>query len=227
MNSVWLFSSRIVIAPNSAVLVVITAAGVTANALPASEDNAITPGGPQSQNSGESTSAPNGAPELGEIVVTAEKREQRANDVGLSIVAVTGPQLVAAGVDDITQLYKVSPGLFIAHGEFGYPFFSLRGVNLNTGTLSTIPAVSTYVDEALLPYPVTAQGALLDVEHVEVLKGPQGTLFGQNATGGAINIVAAKLTNYFTSGMQIEYNDFGGLRRVYRAAAHRGNNRII
>lgn len=197
--------------PYSALLSAIMAACGIANTLPALGDDAIAPDGTQTQNSGEDTSTSKSAPELGEIIVTAQKREQRVNDVGLSIVAVTSAQLVAAGIDDITQLDKVAPGLSIAHGAEGYPIFSLRGVNLNTVTLATIPAVSTYVDEMLLPYPATAQGALLDVDHVEVLKGPQGTLFGQNATGGAINIVAAQPTNYFTSGLQIGANDFGGL----------------
>ena len=73
----------------------------------------------------------------------------------------------------------------------GFAIFSLRGVNYNAAQLSAHPAVSVYLDEAGLPYPALTEGAFLDVERVEVLKGPQGTLFGQNATGGSINIIAA------------------------------------
>jgi iron complex outermembrane receptor protein len=149
--------------------------------------------------------------ELGEIVVTAQKREQRAMDVGESLTVASGDQLVAAGVTDLTELPKLVPSLSYARTQFGYPILSLRGVGFAGLGIATLPTVSTYVDEALLAYPAMTQGAFLDVERLEVLKGPQGTLFGENVTGGLINIIAAKPTDHFSVGVRSEINNFGGL----------------
>jgi outer membrane receptor protein involved in Fe transport len=148
---------------------------------------------------------------LEEIIVTAQKREQKISDIGFTIVSQTGLQLKEAGIDDIGQLDKVSTGFTASESPQGIPIFTMRGVGFNGKGLSATPTVSTYVDEAVLPYPVMTAGMLLDVERVEILKGPQGTLFGQNATGGAINIVAAKPTNYFTAGVESSANNFGGI----------------
>jgi iron complex outermembrane receptor protein len=145
----------------------------------------------------------------GDIVVTAQKREQRLNDVGLTITAQTGDQLRVAGVSELTSLAQVVPGFSAAQTAFGYPIFSLRGVNFNSSQLSAPPAVSTYLDEAILALPAMTGGLLLDVERVEVLKGPQGTLFGQNATGGSINVIAAKPTDTARAGFTSEVNHFG------------------
>jgi iron complex outermembrane receptor protein len=146
---------------------------------------------------------------LDEIVVTAQKREQKLSDVGLTIAAPGEEQLQTEGVTDIATLAKVVPGFTATETPYGTPVFSMRGVNFNSGQLSAQPAVSTYVDEAALPYPIMTQGLLLDVERVEVLKGPQGTLFGQNATGGSINVIAAKPTDHFAAGFETSVNDFG------------------
>jgi outer membrane receptor protein involved in Fe transport len=149
------------------------------------------------------------APEMAEIVVTAQKRAQKLSDVGITIVTETGEQLVSAGVTDVSQLTRVAPGFSVGTSFAGYPIFSLRGVNFNAAQISAAPAVSTYMDQAILPYPAMTGGLLLDVDRVEVLKGPQGTLFGQNATGGSINVIAAKPTNVFSAGVSTEVNNFG------------------
>jgi iron complex outermembrane recepter protein len=146
---------------------------------------------------------------LQEIVVTAQKREQKQNDVGITIVAASAAQLQAAGVTDITRLNAVVPGFSVGISPFGSPIIALRGVSFNSGQISAPPTVSTYVDEAALPYSAMTAGMLLDIERIEVLKGPQGTLFGQNATGGSINVIAAKPTDHFTAGFQTEVNHFG------------------
>jgi len=146
---------------------------------------------------------------IAEIIVTAQKRAQKLNDVGITIVAATNEQLQSAGVTEVSQLTKVAPGFSVGNTYAGYQVFSLRGINFNATQFSAPPAVSTYVDEAILPYSAMTGGLLLDVDHVEVLKGPQGTLFGQNATGGSINIVAAKPTGTPKAGFDLEVNHFG------------------
>ena len=150
--------------------------------------------------------------QLGDIVVTAQKREQRLNDVGLTVIAASGAQLKSSGVSDIMDLNRAVPGFSAAPTYTGFPVFSIRGVNFNAAQLSAPPAVSVYVDEAVLPYSVMTGGILLDVERVEVLKGPQGTLFGQNATGGSINVIAAKPTANLAAGVSTDVNNFGQVK---------------
>jgi outer membrane receptor protein involved in Fe transport len=145
----------------------------------------------------------------GDIVVTAQKRSERLADVGITIVAATSAQLKNAGVAEVTDLPKIAPGLTTGVTFGGYALFSLRGVNFNTFQIAAPPAVSAYIDEAPLPYTSMTAGLLLDVERVEVLKGPQGTLFGQNATGGSINVIAAKPTSVLSAGGNLEVNNFG------------------
>lgn len=144
-----------------------------------------------------------------EIIVTAQKREQRLSDVPVSVVAATADTLQAAGVIDATDLGAIVPSFTASISVFGPPVFSLRGVNFNSFQASAPPTVSSYIDEASIPYPVMGQALFLDVERVEVLKGPQGTLFGQNATGGSINVIAAKPTASLETGFRVDVNHWG------------------
>lgn len=146
---------------------------------------------------------------LDDIIVTAQKREQRLNDVGVSVSVASSAQLVSAGIVNAEGLGAIVPGFTASTSVFGPPVFSLRGVNFNSFQASAPPTVSSYIDEAALPYPVMGQALFLDVERVEVLKGPQGTLFGQNATGGSINVIAAKPTKELSSGFRIDTNNWG------------------
>lgn len=146
---------------------------------------------------------------FGEIVVTAQKRSERLNDVPLSIAAATGAQLAKAGVTTAADLGKIVTGFTYQPSNYGPPVFSLRGIGFFDNTLAASPTVSVYVDQIPLSYLAMAGGATLDLERVEVLKGPQGTLFGQNATGGAINFIAAKPTAVLSAGGSLEYARFG------------------
>jgi iron complex outermembrane recepter protein len=154
-------------------------------------------------------SADAGRDTIPEIVVTAQKRSQSINDVGMSITALTGDQLLDRGVTDVSDLEKVVPGFSFAPSPNGRPVFTLRGVGFYDTTLSASPTTSVYVDEVPLPFSIMTRGADLDVARVEVLKGPQGTLFGQNSTGGAVNFVAAKPTDTFEAGMDATAERFG------------------
>lgn len=146
--------------------------------------------------------------ELGEIVVTANKREQNLSKVGLAISAMSGEDLMKQRVSDVSDLAKVTPGLAFAPTANSTPVYTLRGVGFFETTLSAYPDVSTYIDQAPLPFPVMSALTAFDLERVEILKGPQGTLFGNNATGGAINFIAAKPTADFTAGAEFGYGRF-------------------
>jgi outer membrane receptor protein involved in Fe transport len=128
---------------------------------------------------------------IDEIVVTAQKREQAADTVGMSITATAGATLQARGIDSVADLPRLVPGFTLQQSNFNSVSFTLRGVGFFNSDLATPPAVTVYLDEAPLPYPSMTKLIAFDLARVEVLKGPQGTLFGQNATGGAVNYVAA------------------------------------
>jgi outer membrane receptor protein involved in Fe transport len=145
---------------------------------------------------------------LEEIIVTAQKRSERINDVPLSITAATGEDLARAGVTDTSELVKIVPGFTYQLSPYGTPVYGLRGISFFDTSGIAPPAVSVYVDQVPLPLSILARGASLDVERVEVLKGPQGTLFGENATGGAINYIAAKPTDAFSAGVDALYGRF-------------------
>jgi iron complex outermembrane recepter protein len=158
------------------------------------------PPGPESSGAG-----------LQEVVVTAQKRSQAINDVGMAITALSGEQLKDEGVRSVGDLTKIEPSFVFSNSSYGQPVYSIRGVGYNEKSLAASPAVSVYVDEVPYAYPALTKAATLDLQRVEVLKGPQGTLFGQNATGGAINYIAAKPTDRAESGVEVTYGRFGAL----------------
>jgi outer membrane receptor protein involved in Fe transport len=146
---------------------------------------------------------------LQEIVVTAQKRRQSVNDVGLSITTLDGAAIARRGISDAYDLVKVVPGLSVANaGNGATVVYTLRGVGFNASFLSATSAVAVYQDEVALPYPAMTRSVGLDLERVEVLKGPQGTLFGQNSTAGAINYIAAKPTDKFEGNASASYGSF-------------------
>src|ERR1700678_3415419 len=143
-----------------------------------------------------------------EITVTAQKTSEAINKVPISISAATGEQLATIGVTDTRDLAKLTPGFTFADTQLGIPVYTLRGIGFYDQSVSSTPAVSVYNDEVPLTFPEETRGAILDLERVEVLKGPQGTLFGQNATGGAINYIAAKPTDQLAYGFDAGFGRF-------------------
>lgn len=129
-----------------------------------------------------------------EIIVTAQKRSESINSVPLSITAATGDQLAQQGITDVQGLVKLAPGFNAIDSGYGTPVYFLRGIGFFDSSLAAKPTVGVYIDEVPLPFSIMTTGASFDLERVEILKGPQGTLFGSNATGGAINYIAAKPT---------------------------------
>jgi len=143
-----------------------------------------------------------------EIVVTAQKREESINDVGMSIQAATGEKLTELGITETSELYKVVSGFNSNVTYYGTEVYTIRGVGFQDTALASSPTVSVYLDEMPRQFAALTPGLTLDLQRVEVLKGPQGTLFGQNATGGAINYVANKPTDEFEAGVTASYGRF-------------------
>ncbi len=125
---------------------------------------------------------------LGEIVVTARRREEVMQNVPVAITAFSGDQLAQANITRIENLDSVTAGLTIAptNGRANIPGFTMRGQRQNTVFLTNDSAVGIYFNEAVQARAFGLAQAMYDIESVQVLKGPQGTLFGRNTTGGAI-----------------------------------------
>ena len=145
---------------------------------------------------------------LEEIIVTAQKREQNINEVGMSIDVASGEQLENAGVKDMIDLGRLVSGFTANSNYYGTYTYTIRGVGFQDTALASNGAVSINIDEMPIPFSALTTGVVLDIERVEVLKGPQGTLFGQNTTGGAINYIANKPTDEFEAGIRLQYGSF-------------------
>jgi len=141
-----------------------------------------------------------------EIVITTQKRAQNLQDVPISVTALTGDELAKLGITESVDIAAQTPGLKIGFpsGETNTPAIFLRGVGLNDYNANSNGSVGWYMDEVYISQ-VTAQNfQLFDLERVEVARGPQGTLYGRNTTGGLVSFISRKPNHeeregYFTA----------------------------
>jgi iron complex outermembrane recepter protein len=126
---------------------------------------------------------------LNVITVTAQRREETLQDVAIAINAATGAELIQSGVVDASQLNKVAPALYVTTGGGPGVGYFVRGVGNYVNNGFTNPAVAFNIDGVYMGRSSSTVASFLDLSRVEVLKGPQGTLYGRNATGGAINVI--------------------------------------
>ncbi|MDB5471511.1 MAG: TonB-dependent receptor [Caulobacter sp.] len=145
--------------------------------------------------------------EVEEVVVTAQRREEKLQDVPAAISAFTGEQLSGAGVDDIKELTQVTPGLFVTQGGLS-PQPTIRGIGARGNNPSDEGTVPVYIDGVYQPFSRAGFPKLNNVERVEVLKGPQGTILGRNATGGAINLITKRPKAGFGYDVEAGYGSF-------------------
>lgn len=147
--------------------------------------------------------------QLEEIIVTAQKREQSFNDVSIAVTALGADEINALRllqpVDIAAQTPNVRINNVIANT---IPNITIRGVGLNDYATNNNPAAGVYVDEVYLVSPAMLSFQMLDLARVEVLKGPQGTLYGRNTTAGAVNFIASKPTEEFAAGLSVDYGRF-------------------
>lgn len=130
---------------------------------------------------------------IGEIIVTAQRKAETLQDAAVAIDAVSGDSLVDAGITNARDITKLVPSLTIGNGGGVNASLFLRGVGNRTNSSYNDPAIAISYDGVYVARPAGVTGAAFyDLERVEVLKGPQGILYGRNATGGAINIIPAK-----------------------------------
>lgn len=190
---------------------------------------------------------------VGELVVTAQKRAENVQRVPIAITALSAAQLSDRHVTGVMDLNGLSPSLQIKTDDnAANPKIFIRGVGLNDFNPNTATPVAIYVDGVYIGSPLAQMGQFFDLERIEILRGPQGTLYGRNTTGGAINVISRKPSQTFGADASAEYGNFntvnleGGIggplvkdRLAFRAAAeyvrddgysvnrltgHRGNN---
>ena len=155
--------------------------------------------------------APAIAQQLEEIVVTATHREESIQDVPIAVTAIGSEELEAAGIFDATTVALNTPGMAFAEFAPGQAYISMRGVGSVDDGAGLDNSVALFLDGVYIGRQAGINFDLFDLNRIEVLKGPQGTLFGRNAVGGAINVVTSR-----------PENDFGG-----KAAVTVGNEGIL
>ena len=151
---------------------------------------------------------------VGDIVVTAQKRVQNVQDVSASVQALSGDDLAKAGIQDVSRLEQLAPGMVFAKGGNDAKI-ALRGANSNSTFADNTSIVGFFVDGVFKPRASQQSRAFFDVQRLEVLRGPQGTLYGRNTLGGAVNIYTNKpdLTKPGLSGsLDTKFSRFNDLR---------------
>jgi len=147
--------------------------------------------------------------EIEKIEITAQKRTQAITEVGVTTTAFSGDMLEEMGVENAVDLGAHTPGLVAVNATSGgTPIFAIRGIGLDDFSANNTSGVGVYTDEVFASSPVYLGGQLFDIERVEVLKGPQGTLYGKNTTGGAINFITKKPTEDFEAYLEADYSSY-------------------
>jgi len=152
------------------------------------------------------------AAQLEELVVTAQKRSQSVQDIPVAISGLSAEEIEALGFDDATDLSAQVPNVQVS-GTFGktQPIFSIRGISQSDFNSNQASPVGVYIDEAYMGATFTHGLNFFDLERTEVLRGPQGTLYGRNTTGGAINLITRtpQLDGEITGDISVGIGNFG------------------
>lgn len=149
---------------------------------------------------------------LEEVVVTAQKRAQSIQDIGIAVTAFSGDDMKELGFNTPADMAAQTPGMDIKTTVGTQnPIITIRGVGSNDTNANNNPSAAVHVDEVYLPSSAYLGFQLFDIERVEVLKGPQGTLYGRNSTAGAVNFITRKPTDSFEALIEATVGNFGQL----------------
>jgi iron complex outermembrane recepter protein len=186
----------------STVVILLAALSCGAHAGADEQSAAATPSRPVSSSSSDS--------DLKEVVVTAQRRSQSVQDVSLSMAVLTGQDLQNRGITDVGKLADSTPNMnFVTPYAMGNPNISIRGVSIGQvfGPTAVSP-VGFYYDDVYIGARSEQLGQMFDQERVEVLRGPQGTLFGRNTNAGAIDVISKKPGDHFEADGSLTYGRF-------------------
>jgi iron complex outermembrane receptor protein len=157
-----------------------------------------------------------------DIVVTARRQEENLQRTPIAVTAISTETIRNAQIVDSVSVQRTAPSLSVqtgAPGNSAFTYISIRGAGTLNPGVANDPAVAIYVDGVYIPRPSQGVTELNDVARVEVLRGPQGTLFGRNTTGGAINVLSADPTGEFSGQVRAQYGNYdykniGGILNV-------------
>lgn len=151
-----------------------------------------------------------GVSQVGEVVVTAQRRSQNIQDVPISVQAVSAKELLAAGIKNTQDLGQITPNVTIISpiGAGNQPLITIRGIGLNDYSTNNAGPNGVYADDIYISAPSAQNMALFDISQVQVLKGPQGTLYGRNTVGGALVFNTNRPTDDFTGTAHVEYGSY-------------------
>ena len=160
-------------------------------------------------------SSQNDEPVFEEVIVTAEKRNESLQSVSQAVTAITDSELENKNINSFVDLSSIVPGVTVAKNEGYKTVISIRGVGNETNQNAiAAPSVAYHMDGIFIASPFSLQTDFIDVKRIEVLRGPQGTLFGQNSTGGAINVISnVPNSDEMFSKADLTIGDYG-LRKV-------------
>lgn len=148
--------------------------------------------------------------ETGDIIVTAQKRAESLQRVPLAISAFSGDTLAQRNIGDLPQIATIVPSVNIQQ-RLGFGVVTIRGIGFDQLTAGADSSVAIHQDGVYQARPTTALSGFFDVERVEIARGPQGTLYGRNATGGAVNIISRKPTAEPSGYLDISYGNYNAL----------------
>ena len=163
---------------------------------------------------------------LDEIIVSANKRESTLQDTALSITAFSAEQIEAHKIEDVGDLSLYVPGLVMSdqNGSFGSAALFIRGVGVSVRGVGVDTNVAIYADGVYNPRATSVLQDFIDLERVELVRGPQGTLYGRNATGGALNLISRDPTEEFEFQGDVTVGDYD--LRQFRASINGGNELV-
>lgn len=145
-------------------------------------------------------------------IVVTQKREQSATDVPVAITAITGTELDAAGVSDVQELGAITTGLTVGVFNLGQPQIYMRGVGSNEDGAGGDNSVPVFIDQVYIGRASASLVEFYDIDRVEVLRGPQGTLYGKNVAGGAINVYSRQANEPQDSAMDVRIGSLNNYR---------------
>lgn len=160
---------------------------------------------------GEGESGSAGDDIYGEILVTAQRRSESVQDVPIAISAFNSDMVEASGSTNITSLNGLAPNVVLQTQGLvaNVPMISIRGMNTSDPDPNADPKVSTIIDGVYIPFVSSTMLDLFDVERIEILKGPQGVLFGKNNLAGTLNVISSRPTDDFGGEARVSFGSFG------------------
>ena len=147
------------------------------------------------------------SPAVGEIIVTAQKRAERLQDVPIAITAISGEQMMRTGANTVERLVGKIPNLQLGQ-SFGVAQVTLRGIGLANFSPGAEGSIAFHINNVFISRASDVMSGFYDVDRIEVLRGPQGTLFGRNATGGSINLITRLPENELGGYAQLTYGNY-------------------